>query len=587
MIPNYWGSYLVLDLETTNLEYGSGDNPDNSLLMAVWYHDGRQGYRVGNEYKYMDLVQLCEQVDFVVAHNAKFELKWLKRMGADLTKIRVWDTMIGEYVKYGNTRVPLDLGSVAQRYGYPGKEPYVDLCMKGGICPSELPQELLLSRCNYDVWVTKEVFLRQREELRETNKIPVMITRCLITPVLADIEGNGMHLNPDKVQAEYIRIRDEFELVSGQLFELTGGINMNSPKQLGEYLYDTLGFSEITIRGKPKRTDSGNRATDAGTLEQLVARTKDQKRFKELKGKHSYLNAALTKALNKFTECCEANDLLHANFNQTVTRTHRLSSSGTKYSVQFQNLAREHKPMFCARNDGWLMGEIDGAQLEFRIAAFLGQDDQAVQDITNGVDVHSFTAQTISDAGQVISRQEAKAHTFKPLFGGESGTKAEKSYYEAFKLKYSGVDRAQQSWIDEVLGSKKLVTCTGLEFFFPNAKMTRTGYVQGQTNIRNYPIQSLATADIIPIALYYMWKKMKEHNCESFIVNTIHDSVILEVHPKEIDLIKQIGVDSFCHSVYNYLHQVYDISFNVPLGVGMKFGQHWSEGVEEVVTIEP
>ena len=91
------------------------------------------------------------------------------------------------------------------------------------------------------------------------------------------------------------------------------------------------------------------------------------------------------------------------------------------------------------------VGEGDGAQLEFRVAAHLGRDEQALTDIRDKVDIHSFTAAVIG-----CSRQEAKADTFKPLYGGQSGTKAQQSYYAAFKSKYSGIADAQSAWINSV-----------------------------------------------------------------------------------------------------------------------------------------
>ncbi len=117
--------------------------------------------------------------------------------------------------------------------------------------------------------------------------------------------------------------------------------------------------------------------------------------------------------------------------------------------------------------------------------------------------------------------------------------------------------------------------------------MQRSGYVTNTSSICNYPVQSLATADIIPIALVYMWHRMKEHNVTSFIVNTIHDSIIMEVHPDEQEIIHDLGVDSFTYSVYNYLSSVYGIEFNVPLGIGSKFSEFWSEGEETKINVEP
>lgn len=595
--PNiYWSdNYVVLDFETTNIQKGDAVVEENSILLAVWTvctSDGRSTRKVwGNQYQLDELIHDIERADFLVAQNAKFELKWLKRCGLDLTQTLVYDTMIGEYVINGNTIIPLDLGSIAQRYGHSGKEPFVDKCIKAGICPSEIPQSMLERRCVYDVGVTHDIFLQQRQLLTEQGKLPVMFTRCILTPVLADIEGNGMQLDKERVYAEYTRASKEYQQLSQQLDEASGGINVNSPKQLAEFLYDTLGFDELKKgRGrnaKPDRTPSGGRRTDAATIERLRATNKGQREFLALKKHQSRVNAELTKALNKFKECCDADELLHAQFNQCRTRTHRLSSSGTKYSVQFQNLARKFKPLFMSRHPDWLLGEIDGAQLEFRVAAFLGQDDQAAADIRDEVDVHSFTAATLTEAGQPTDRQGAKAHTFKPLYGGSSGTKAEVTYYDAFKAKYTGVAAAQQTWIDEVLSKKKLLTCTGLEFFWPDTKMQRSGFVTNTQSICNYPVQSLATADIIPIAITRLWHDLKSSSTESFLVNTVHDSAIMEINPAECDLVRGLSEHAFTSYVYFYLNAVYDISFNVPLGTGFKAGVHWSEGDEIKTNVEP
>lgn len=580
--------HLTLDFETTNLDYGAAINTDNELLLACYSSDQGERSIWGNEYKQEELLGLVESQLFVVAHNAKFELQWLRRMGADLRKILVWDTQIAEYVILGNRKASLKLGDVAKRYGLPGKPAYTDICMNGGVCPSEMPRSLLQGRCEYDIRVTDYVFREQLRICHEEGLLGCVLTRCLLTPVLADIESNGMNLNADRVNEAYETTKLEYDTVQKRLLQLSDGVNFNSPKQVAAYLYDDLGFKELTDRkGDPVRTPTGGRKADADTVSKLGARNKLQREIKQLMLRSGYLNAQLTKALIKMRQCVMANDVLIGQFNQCVTVTHRLSSSGTKYKIQFQNMAREHKPFFKARNEGWLMGEIDGSQLEFRVGAHLGRDGQALFDIRNGVDVHRFTADTLTGAGQETDRQGAKAHTFKPLYGGQSGTKAEKAYYQAFKDKYKGIAKAQQRWIATVVGQKFLRTESGLKFYWPRARMNSSGYCPDSTSICNYPVQSLATAEIIPIAMVYMWHEMKERELQSFMVNTVHDSVILEINPEESDILHEIGIKCFTTDVYKYLKLVYNIDFSAPLGVGIKFGEHWSEGDEVSFQVEP
>lgn len=593
-IPYNSENYVVLDFETTNINKGSALSEENSIVLSVLYEHTADNETTtvhwGNEYSLRDIISKIEAADFMVAHNAKFELQWLARAGLNLSTVRVYDTLLGEYVLYaGLSNVGLGLGVVAERYGHPNKEPYIDMCIKKGICPSTLPKSLLERRCIYDVNVTHKIFLAQREILLKEKLLPSLWTRCILSPVLAAIEPTGMCLDKERVTDLYTATIKEFNVIEQQLSELTGGINLNSAPQRAAFIYDTLGVAELTDKKKnPIRTSKDGRKTDQGTLLCLKGKNKEQKDFLAVYSRYAYLNAKLTKSLNTYKAVIDNDDILQAQFNQSRTTTQRLSSSGLKYSIQFQNQAREFKPMFRARTEGWLVGEIDGAQLEFRVAAFLGQDVVAVRDIENGFDVHSYTAAVMTEAGQKTDRQGAKSHTFKPLFGGSSGTKAEQKYYEDFKAKYVGITAAQEKWINEALVNQKVRTVTGLQYHYPGTKYQgRGGYVINTTQICNYPVQGFATADIIPIALTYMWHSMQSAKLRSFIVNTIHDSVVMEIHPDEVDIVREIGVKCFTECVYNYLKLVYNIEFNVPLGTGFKAGKYWTEGKEIVESIAP
>ena len=129
---------------------------------------------------------------------------------------------------------------------------------------------------------------------------------------------------------------------------------------------------------------------------------------------------------------------------------------------------------------------------------------------------------------------------------------------------------------------------SGLEFFFPKIKAPRgkDGYIPEESNIFNYPIQSFATADIIPIAIVYTWHEMKHQKLQSFITNTVHDSVIGELLPEEKEKLNEIITDSFLKMVYTYIYRVYKVKLNVPLGVGIKIGDNWGTGKEETYEAE-
>jgi len=250
-------------------------------------------------------------------------------------------------------------------------------------------------------------------------------------------------------------------------------------------------------------------------------------------------------------------------------------------------MPRIFKSLFKARLEGWVIAEADGAQLEFRSAAHQGRCDAATDDIRSGFDVHNFSASTLnsipledfdkkSDEGAAM-RQDAKSDTFKPLYGGQSGTERQQQYYKAFKERYPGITEAQEAWKTEALTTKELRIPSGLIFFFPKCEMSRTGYISHTTEICNYPVQSYATADIIPIAVTYLWHWMEEANMRGFIVNTIHDSVIAELPEEEVEQFRGLVNKAFTEAVYNYLSKVYNDGFTVPLAAGFKVASHWNE----------
>jgi DNA polymerase I-like protein with 3'-5' exonuclease and polymerase domains len=590
--PNIYFSnnFITLDLETTNEDFGNPVVPENRLLLAVarrsraGNEEGKKDDEYlkvwGSEYEQQELLLWIEEADFIIAQGAKFELGWLRRMGVDLHKIIVWDTLLGKYVWDGNRKNKRDLDSLCSFYDVPVKEQHVKtLIHELGVNPEDIPRDWLEDYCTQDVDSTYEVFIKQRQQLKEAGLIPVMFTRCFATPMLTDLEFNGMQLDCERINTLFNKANDENKQASAALQECSGGINTNSSKQLAEYLYERLGFREPTdFRGNPIRTGTGKRTTSAKHLEQLRPRNHAQSNFLACYKKQSKIDDVLTKYLKKFKSCVdEAGGLLYARFNQAITSTQRLSSSGGKYKIQFQNMARWLKPVFTTRNPDWYVGEIDFAQLEFRIAVWLGNDKVGRQKIAEKFDVHSFTSEELTRNGQPTNRQDSKEHTFKPLYGGQSGTDAEIAYYKAFRKMYPDITSTQTGWAKQVLKNKKLVLPHGFVFYWPDCKVTNTGYITHTPEIYNYPVQHFATAEIVLIGVTILWHLMYCAMMESFLVNTVHDSAIGEIHPKERELFHDLAVKACDEEVVRYLKVVYDIDFDVPLEIEASFGKHWAD----------
>jgi len=288
--------------------------------------------------------------------------------------------------------------------------------------------------------------------------------------------------------------------------------------------------------------------------------------------------SALDTYLSSFVEGIETHTKqdgkLHVRLLQHRTATGRFSGA----DPNMQNMPRGGtfpvKKVFVSRWEGGKVMEADFAQLEFRTAAYLSQDEVAINEVSTGFDVHSYTAKVISAAGQHTDRQSAKAHTFAPLYGatGFGRTAAEAEYYTHFNEKYKGVKAWHTRLAEEAIKTHIITTPSGREFYFPNVHRKATGSVSHFTQIKNYPVQSFATADIVPIALLHI--DMLLSCIESCVVNTVHDSIVIDVHPDETSQVIDI-IDQTNEALPNLINLRWGIDFNVPLLLEAKIGDNW------------
>jgi DNA polymerase I-like protein with 3'-5' exonuclease and polymerase domains len=337
-----------------------------------------------------------------------------------------------------------------------------------------------------------------------------------------------------------------------------------------------------------KWVSSNGFGTDKGNLLYLegIARSKGMKEAELFLQNLRRLSAVET-YLSSFVEGIAThvkNDgRLHVRLLQHRTGTGRLSGA----DPNMQNMPRGGtfpvKRVFTSRWEGGQIMEADMAQLEFRVAAFLAQDTTAIEEVSTGFDVHAYTAQVISDAGQPMSRQEAKAHTFAPLYGasGFGRSQAEATYYQQFTTKYSGIAKWHEALAKEALNTGKITTPSGREFAFPDVVRRRFGGVTFFTQIKNYPVQSFATADIVPISLIYIDRLLTANRLHSCVVNSVHDSVVIDVHPDEKDKVLKV-ISTANDKLIAIVNRKWNIDFNVPLLLEAKIGPNWLD-VKDVI----
>ena len=389
---------------------------------------------------------VCSSGGFLVAHNAVAELGWLAKFGLDLRQVVVYDTLLGEWVLQAGMPAhqgQLSLEGMAARRSVGVKSEWTTILFNG-VKASEIPFSALVERCTNDVLLTAKSFKLQLLELKikslrskakehkslranDTDAatyleegtpfhslVAVLYCRSMMTPMLVDMQREHLLLDKELVDSEYQKATARREEILRALYTMTGGININSRPQLANYVYGTLGFTCTA------KTESGAPSVKEEVLEELVARTPEQREFKKLISEYISLNTLISKNLELFYGLCDENDSkLHVEIRMGTTATHRLSSVGVPFkhslwkkpkTAQGQNIPRSLKHLFKAPA-GYDIGEVDGSALEFRVAASMANDPVALKEIEDLYDIHSGTA-----AVYKCSRQDAKPRTFKPLF---------------------------------------------------------------------------------------------------------------------------------------------------------------------------
>ena len=338
------------------------------------------------------------------------------------------------------------------------------------------------------------------------------------------------------------------------------------------YIYSAI--AKIAgFRQRPRNVydiaESGFR-TDRITLNKIASEAEGEfKEFIDAIVRHNAVDTYLNTFVEGLKNFTNEKGFLHPKFMQAITATGRLSSRDPNFQNQPRGKTFPIRKVVTSRFDKGSILEIDFAQLEFRTAVFLAQDKQGMEDIKNKIDVHQYTADIIG-----VSRQDAKAHTFKPLYGGVTGTEDEKRYYTKFLEKYKDIKKWHEELQSEAIRFKRVKLPTGREYAFPYAERTPWGGSTYGTQIKNYPVQGFATADIVPLACINISKLMKKQKVKSLLVNTVHDSIVADVYPGEEDVMSNIFKQGTA-DVIPALKEYYKINFNVPLDTELKIGYDW------------
>jgi len=331
--------------------------------------------------------------------------------------------------------------------------------------------------------------------------------------------------------------------------------------------------------------------TDKETILQLIkqAERKNDPLAAEYLKKHSRLSAVsvyLDSFVAGIKRGTRASGFLHANFNQCRASTGRLSSGGGM-SLNLQNQPKRGFPVrkcFVSRFENGLIQESDYSGLEFRTACELSRDGQGISDILEGKDIHRQTASIClkKDASEV-SKDERQGHkwaSFQPLFGGTGAGQPEhiRAYFDRFYQIYEGIYAWHQSLMTGTLKNGTVETPSGRQYFWPNVIRTKNNRVSFATQILNYPVQGFS-ADLVQLACIRAFRMFKEQKLKSKLILTVHDSVVSDTHPDEIEQVQAI-LKSAMEGVGEEAKKRFDYSLVVPLDIEISQGKNWLDQVE-------
>ena len=511
-----------------------------------------------------------------VAQNIKYDLTILKRYGIEV-KGPLFDTMIAHYLFQPDMKHGMDL--LAENYLNYKTIPIESLIGKKGKNQRSMrdldPQEIL----NYaaeDADITlqlKDIFAAKLKETNNEdlfNQIEIPLSK-----VLAKMEMNGVNLDKEVLEA----FSNELD---GSLTELRESIlshagiefNLDSPKQLGEVLFDHLKIDE-----KAKKTKTGQYQTNEDTLLKLVSKHPiiqfilDYRSLKKLKS--TYVSA-LPNMVNPST------GRIHTSYMQTVAATGRLSSN----NPNLQNIpirtekGREIRKAFIPKNDDFILLAADYSQIELRIIAALSKDQGMVNAFNSGTDIHSATASKVFDVelDQVTREQRSKAKmvNFGIIYGISAfglsqrlniPRKEAKFIIDSYFEKYSRIKEYMDESIDFARKNGYVKTIKNRKRYLKDINSSNA-IVRGfaERNAINAPIQGSA-ADVIKIAMINIDEAMEQEKFKSSMILQVHDELVFDVYKPELNQVTELVK----------FHMENAVQIGVPLTVEMDIGSNWLE----------
>lgn len=570
-------SQVCFDTETTDIEALHAD-----LVGMSFSYKAREAFYVAVPADFNEAKSIVEEfIPFFssttiekIAHNIKYDLKVLNRYGITVAA-PTFDTMVAHYLINPESKQGMDfLAEFYLKYQPISIETLIGKKGKSqGNMRDLKPEEISDYACE-DADITfqlKQLFEPeiQKEHLKELfyeMEMPLV-------EVLKDMEQEGIAI-------DVAGLKDYSKQMEITLAELEKNIkaeagmdfNVDSPKQLGDILFDVL-----KISSKAKKTKTGQYATSEDILQKhekdhpIIPMILEYRQLRKLKS--TYVDPLPT-----MTDRIDGR--IHTNYMQTVTATGRLSSN----NPNLQNIpirtdkGKEIRKAFIPRNDEYTLMAADYSQIELRIIAALSEDKNMIEAFSSGQDIHKATAAKVFNVSlEEVTRDQrsaAKAVNFGIIYGQSafglaqnlniSRTEA-KSIIDAYFEQYSTIKTYMDGAVSQARDKGYVETIMQRRRYLPDIN-SANAVVRGfaERNAVNAPIQGSA-ADIIKMAMVSVHRAMKQQPLKSKMILQVHDELVFDVHKSEMDLMKKLVEEAMEHAV----------KLVVPMEVELQFGDNW------------
>jgi DNA polymerase-1 len=512
-----------------------------------------------------------------IAQNIKYDLAVLKKYGIEI-RGKLFDTMLAHYILEPDSRHGMDFLSETI-LGYQPIEIETLIGPKGKNQKSmkDVSLDLIKEYAAEDADITFQLFEKLSKRIEEIPNAKSILedVEIPLVPVLAAMEEQGVRIDELALKEMSKDLEIEIAKLEEIIVELAGTkFNIASPKQLGDVLFDVLKIDE-----KAKKTKTGQYATGEDVLSKLenkhpiISKILDYRELQKLK--NTYVDT-LPLLVNK------KSNRIHTSFNQAVAATGRLSSN----NPNLQNIpiktakGREVRKAFIARSQDYILLSADYSQIELRIIASMSGDTGMIEAFNEGLDIHTATASKVFgvELSEVTKemRGKAKMVNFGIIYGISAFGLSERlniprqeakeiidNYFKEFGMlrqyMQNNIEFAKQhGFVETLIGRRRYLR----DINSANA-MTR-GFAE--RNAINAPIQGTA-ADMIKIAMINIHKRMKEERLDSKMILQVHDELVFDVHPSELEKLKVI--------VSKEMREA--LPLKVPVEVEMGTGRNWLE----------